>query len=94
MTSAEKRFKKSEVRRIRNKAIKTRCKTRVKQFMQAIQNKDQKAAEEQYIVLQKEFDSAHSKGVLKRNTVARKKSRMAKLYNKTFVSNAAASIAE
>ena len=94
MTSAEKRFKKSEVRRIRNKAVKTRCKTRVKQFLKAVQDKDQKAAEERYIVLQKEFDSAHSKGVLKRNTAARKKSRMAKLYNKTFVANTAAAAAK
>lgn len=84
MTSAQKRFKQSEVRRLRNKAVKTKCRTRVKQFLKAIADKDQKGAEEKFIVMQKELDASRSKGVLKRNAVARKKSRMAKLFNKTF----------
>lgn len=66
--------------------VKSRCKTRVKHFMQAVQDKNQEDAAEQYRLLQKEFDQARSKGVLKRNTAARKKSRMAKLFNKTFAS--------
>lgn len=88
-TSAEKAFKQSEVRRIHNKAIKSKCRTYAKQFVQAVQGKDQKAAEEKYVLLQKELDSARSKGVLKRNAVSRKKSRMMKLYNVTFAASAA-----
>lgn len=83
-TSAEKRYAQSEVRRLHNKAIKSACKTYAKQFVEAVQAKDQKLAEEKYKTLQKELDSARSKGVLTRNAVSRKKSRMMKLFNVTF----------
>lgn len=83
-SSAEKRFRQSEVRRIHNKAIKSRCRTYAKKFVQAVQSKDSALAMEKYKELQKELDSAKSKGVLKANTVSRKKSRMMKLYNVTF----------
>lgn len=88
-TSAEKAFKQSEEHRIHNKAIKTKCRTCAKQFVQAVQGKDQKSAEEKLVVLQKELDSARSKGVLKRNAVSRKLSRMMKLYNVNFAASAA-----
>ena len=83
-TSAEKRYAQSEVRRLHNKAIKSTCKTYAKQFVAAVHAKDQKLAEEKYKTLQKELDSARSKGVLTRNAVSRKKSRMMKLFNVTF----------
>ena len=85
-TSAEKRYAQSEVRRLHNKAIKSACKTYAKQFVEAVQAKDQKLAEDKYKQLQKELDSARSSGVLTRNAVSRKKSRMMKLYNVTFAS--------
>ena len=83
-TSTEKRYAQSEVRRLHNKAIKSTCRTYAKQFVQAVQAKDQKLAEETYKKLQKELDSARSKGVLSRNAVSRKKSRMMNLYNVNF----------
>ena len=83
-SSAEKRHAQSEVRRLHNKAIKSTCRTYAKQFVEAVQAKDQKLAEEKYKQLQKELDTARSKGVLKRNAVSRKKSRMMHLYNATF----------
>ncbi|MBR7064181.1 MAG: 30S ribosomal protein S20 [Treponema sp.] len=86
-TSAEKRFRQSEVRRIHNKAIKSKCRTYAKKFVQAVHSKDAALAMDSYKTLQKELDSAKSKGVLKANTVARKKSRMMKLYNTTFPSS-------
>lgn len=89
-TSAQKRHEQSEKRRIHNKAIKSKCRTSVKRFLAAIQAKDQKLAEEKFRILTKELDTARGKGVLHRNTVARKKSRMAKLFNATFVKQAAA----
>jgi small subunit ribosomal protein S20 len=88
-TSAEKAFKQSEAHRIHNKAIKSKCRTYAKQFVQAVLGKNQKVAEEKFVLLQKELDSARSKGVLKRNAVSRKKSRMMKLYNVTFTAVAA-----
>ena len=83
-SSAEKKYAQSEVRRLHNKAIKSEVRTYARQFVEAVQAKDQKLAEEKYKQLQKELDSARSKGVLTRNAVSRKKSRMMKLFNVTF----------
>lgn len=85
-TSAEKRFAQSEVRRLHNKAIKSECRTYVRQFVEAVSAKDEKLAEEKLRALDSKLDSARSKGVLTRNAVSRKKSRMAILFNKTFKS--------
>ena len=85
-SSAEKRYAQSEVRRLHNKAIKSTCKTYAKQFVEACQAKDQKLAEDKYKQLQKELDSARTKGVMTRNAVSRKKSRMMNLFNVTFAS--------
>ena len=83
-TSAEKRFRQSEVRRMHNKAIKSECRTYVKQFIEAVHAKDSKLAEEKLNLVKSKLASARSKGVLKRNAVSRKTSRMEKLYNVTF----------
>ena len=88
-SSAEKRHAQSEVRRLHNKAIKSTCKTYAKQFVEAVHAKDQKLAEEKLKCLVSELDSARSKGVLTRNAVSRKKSRMQKLYNVSFAAAAA-----
>lgn len=83
-TSAEKRHKQSEARRLRNKTSKTRCKNSVKKFLEAIKSKDKGAASSSYNDLQSELDVARRKGVIKLNAAARKKSRMMALFNKTF----------
>jgi small subunit ribosomal protein S20 len=83
-TSAEKRFAQSEVRRLHNKAVKSQCHTCVRQFIEAVQQKDQKSADTTLKALLKELDTARGKGVLTRNSVSRKKSRMMKLYNVSF----------
>jgi small subunit ribosomal protein S20 len=85
-SSAEKRHAQSEVRRLRNKAVKSACRTSAKKFVAAVQKKDQAAAKDALVALQSELDNAQRKGILHRNTVARKKSRMFKLYNVTFAS--------
>ena len=83
-TSAEKRHAQSEVRRLHNKSIKSTCRTYAKQFVEAVHAKDQALAESKLKTLVSELDSARSKGVLSRNAVSRKKSRMMNLYNATF----------
>ena len=83
-TSAQKRFRQSEERRLHNKAIKSECRTYVRQFVEAVQAKDSALAQEKFKIMTSRLDSARSKGVLTRNAVARKKSRIAKLYNVTF----------
>ncbi|MCQ2610144.1 MAG: 30S ribosomal protein S20 [Treponema sp.] len=87
-TSAQKAHKQSEVRRLHNKAIKSTCRTVVKQFVEAVQAKDQAAAEAKLKAVVSTLDSARTKGVLTRNAVARKKSRMTKLYNVSFAAPA------
>ena len=88
-TSAQKRFAQSEVRRMRNKAIKSECRTYVKQFIEACLKKDQQLADAKLRQLSGRLESAYGKGVLTRNAVSRKKSRMAKLYNVTFAAKTA-----
>ncbi len=83
-SSAEKRYAQSEVRRLRNKAVKSEVHTFVRKYMDAVQKKDQKLAEEALKVLNSELDNAGRKGVMKANAVSRKKSRMARLFNVTF----------
>ena len=88
-TSAEKAFAQSEVRRLHNKAIKSTCKTYARQFVEAVHAKDQALAQSSLRTLESELDSARSKGVMKRNAVSRKKSRMMKLFNVSFAADAA-----
>ncbi len=86
-SSAEKRHAQSETRRLHNKAIKSTCRTYAKQFIEAVQAKDKALAETKFRTLVSELDSARSKGVLTRNAVSRKKSRMAKLFNVSFAAS-------
>lgn len=83
-SSAEKRYEQSERRRLHNKAIKSECKTFVRHFIELVHEKKQEDAVAALKVVYSKLDSARSKGVLKRNAVARKKSRMASLLNTAF----------
>lgn len=83
-SSAEKRHKQSEVRRLRNKTAKSSARTSAKKFVEAVHAKDSALASEKLKALCKELDTAGSKGILSKNAVSRKKSRMMKLYNASF----------
>lgn len=80
-SSAEKRHRQSETRRIRNKAVKSTIRTNAKKMLVAVQKKDAVLAQEELSGLIKKLDTAARKGVIKKNTAARKKSRMQKLLN-------------
>ncbi len=88
-SSAEKRHAQSEVKRLHNKAIKSSCKTYARQYVEAVHAKDKALAETRLKTLVSNLDSARSKGVLTRNAVSRKKSRMTKLFNATFAAEQA-----
>ena len=60
-TSAEKKHAQSEVRRLRNKSVKSGCRTSAKKFVAAVQKKDQKLAQELLVALQSELDNAQRK---------------------------------
>jgi small subunit ribosomal protein S20 len=83
-SSAEKRHRQSEERRMRNKAAKSSARTSARKFIEAVHAKDSALASEKLQALVKELDTAGSKGILSKNAVSRKKSRMMKLYNVTF----------
>ena len=75
--SAKKRVLINERNRVRNQAIKTRVKTMTKKVLAAVESADVEAAKAALTVAFKEFDKAVTKGVLKKNTASRKKSRLA-----------------
>ena len=79
-SSAEKRHRQSEERRMRNKAAKSAVRTSVKKFVTLVQKKDpeSEAALKEMI---KKIDTASRKGIIKKNAAARKKSRMQRFYN-------------
>jgi small subunit ribosomal protein S20 len=74
--SAAKRLKQAEVRRVRNKAIKSRTKTEIKRVLESVQTGDIATAEANFKVAAKKLDQAGSKGVIHKNTAARHKSRL------------------
>lgn len=77
--SAAKRLKQSEVRRVRNKAIKSRTKTEIKRVLESVKTGDVAAAEANFRVAAKKLDQAGSKGVIHKNAAARQKSRLQRL---------------
>ncbi len=76
--SALKRARQNEVRRVRNKAIRTKLRGAIKSVREALDAKDQDAARAAMIVAEPVIDQAASKGVLPKRTAARKVSRLAK----------------
>ena len=85
-SSAEKRHRQSEERRLRNKSVKSSVRTSAKKFV-TLANKagrspteigETEAALRETI---KKIDTAAQKGIIKKNAAARKKSRMQRLFN-------------
>jgi small subunit ribosomal protein S20 len=75
--SSIKDIERNRSRRMRNRAIKSRVRTHIRRFGQAVESGDKQLALETYKAAQSQIDRAVSKGVLKRNTGARYKSRLA-----------------
>jgi small subunit ribosomal protein S20 len=80
-SSAEKRHRQSEERRIRNKAVKSSVRTSARKFLALAQKKEVGEAEAALKDMIKKIDTAAQKGIIKRNTAARKKSRMQCFFN-------------
>lgn len=75
--SAKKRIKVTEVKTQRNRMIKSALKTAIKKFEAAVEAKNVDEAKALYVKAQKSLDMAAQKGVVHKNMVARKKSRLA-----------------
>ena len=79
--SAKKRVLTNEKKTIRNRAVKSNLKTRLKNFDLAVKSNDQ-AAKDLLRDATSAVDTAVKKGVIHKNKANRKKSRLAKALNK------------
>lgn len=79
--SSAKRQRQNEVRRQRNRMTVSAVRTARKKFLAAVAAKDKDSAGKLLHVAQKLIDSATGKGIFKRNTAARLKSRLHQRYN-------------
>ncbi len=82
--SAKKRVLLNKKNNLRNRSVKSNVKTKIKKFLLLAEKKDtnQTQAKEIFIDAIKSIDQAASKKIYHKNTAARKKSRLAKLFNK------------
>ncbi len=79
--SAKKRTLVIEKKTAQNRIIKSQVKTEVKKFLATVSAGDKAAATEMFPSVCSTIDGAVSKGVLKKNTAANKKSGLAKKLN-------------
>ena len=79
--SAKKRVLVIDKKTARNKAIKSEMRTEVKKFLALVAAGDKEAATKLFPYTCSVIDSAVSKGVIKKNTAANKKSGLAKKLN-------------
>jgi small subunit ribosomal protein S20 len=79
--SALKRARQSEIRRLRNKGYKTRVKNNIKEVQKAADANAHEEAQAAFIKAVSTIQKTTSKGVIHKNTAARKISRLARRIN-------------
>lgn len=79
--SALKRARQNEVRRLRNKSVKTRVKNIVKEVRLTASETPKEAALKKLDMAKSEIDIAAKKGVIHKKTASRKISRLSRLIN-------------
>jgi small subunit ribosomal protein S20 len=84
--SALKRIRQSQKRRLRNMSFMSRTKTKIKEFIDAINRKEKEIAQKLFIEVQSLIDRAKSKGVLHKKTASRMKSKLARKLNALLTS--------
>jgi len=80
-SSAAKRERQNEKRRLRNRETKSAVRTAIKSFQNAASSNDTSNVKEKFDLAIKLLDTAGSKGVFHANTVSRKKSRLQAQFN-------------
>ena len=79
--SAKKRARQNVKQRLRNRMNKSDVKTQMKKFEEIVkQSSDTDVIEKEYRLTQKKIDQLTAKGVLPKNTAARKKAQLARLF--------------
>lgn len=82
--SAKKRVKVIEKKTLRNNMIKSGYKSAIKKFEAAVESGNIDEAKTLFSVATKKVDQACAKGVIVKNTAARKKSNLSKKLNKAI----------
>jgi len=85
-SSAEKRHRQSEERRLRNKSVKSSVRTSTKKFLVLAHKSGRDPSESANAEMAlkdmiKKIDTAAQKGIINKNAAARKKSRMQRFFN-------------
>jgi small subunit ribosomal protein S20 len=91
LASAAKRVRQNERNRARNRARKAELKTETKKLTDALHDGKLDVAKKLFVEVTKKLDQVASKGTIHRNTVSRRKSRLAKRLNATLGAKAAKS---
>lgn len=86
LKSSKKRIRSNERKRLRNVRVKSTIKTEIKKVEQAISEGKLEVAKAQFSEMASVLDSAATKGIIKKNTASRKKSRIAKKINALIAS--------
>ncbi len=76
-----KRAKIAEANRLRNKAYKTKLKSSIKKYEDSLKHSDVEVAKDNLLQVTSLIDRSISKGILHKNTAARKKSALSKKFN-------------
>jgi small subunit ribosomal protein S20 len=80
--SAKKSLRKSEKRRLHNRAAKKAIKTEVKKFVDMLKSGSADSLIQELKVVTKKLDKAAARRIIHRNTAARKKSQLARMLNR------------
>lgn len=78
IASQVKRNRQNKTRNERNRAARSELKTRIRNAVEAAESGDRAAAETALRTAQKHIDKAASKGLIHKNTAARRKARLEK----------------
>ena len=79
--SAIKRARQNEIRRLRNKSVKTKTKNVIKDFRLSVSETSKEEALKKLDMTKSNIDRAAQKGVIHKKTASRKISRLSKLVN-------------
>ena len=75
-SAAAKRHRQSLKRRTHNRSVKSELRTNTRKLLEQVQSQSTEDAKKQYLLVASLLDRAVSKGVLHKNTAARKKHRL------------------
>lgn len=76
--SAKKKLRQAKKRTLRNRLVKSKVKAAIKKFNEALKSQDAEAIRNALVGAVKALDKAAAKGIIHKNTAARKKSRLYK----------------